>query len=439
MGIRNKLSPSEEGEIQMSKQYKFETLQLHAGHTVDETGSRAVPIYQTTSYVFKDAEQAAGRFALTDPGAIYTRLGGPTQSVLEERVAQLEGGAGAVAVASGSAAVTYAIQNVASAGENIISASTLYGGTHVLFSSTLPKLGINVKFVNPDNLNEFEEAIDENTKAIYIETISNPEINLIDVQAVADIAHKHNIILIVDNTFASPYLFRPLEHGADVVVESATKFLGGHGTTLAGVVIESGKFDYKASGKYPDFVEGDSHYNGIVYGDLPIPFTVKIRATLLRDTGASLTPIAAWFILQGVETLSLRVERHVENARKVVEFLSNHPKVEWVNYPELATSKYKALADKYFPKGVGSVFTFGVKGGKEAGIKFVDALDIFCNLANVGDAKSLVIHPASTTHAQLNEAEQKAAGVTPDMIRISIGIENADDLIADLEQALANA
>ena len=423
----------------MSKQYKFETLQLHAGHTVDETGSRAVPIYQTTSYVFKDAEQAAGRFALTDPGAIYTRLGGPTQSVLEERVAQLEGGAGAVAVASGSAAVTYAIQNVASAGENIISASTLYGGTHVLFSSTLPKLGINVKFVNPDNLNEFEEAIDENTKAIYIETISNPEINLIDVQAVADIAHKHNIILIVDNTFASPYLFRPLEHGADVVVESATKFLGGHGTTLAGVVIESGKFDYKASGKYPDFVEGDSHYNGIVYGDLPIPFTVKIRATLLRDTGASLTPIAAWFILQGVETLSLRVERHVENARKVEEFLSNHPKVEWVNYPELATSKYKALADKYFPKGVGSVFTFGVKGGKEAGIKFVDALDIFSNLANVGDAKSLVIHPASTTHAQLNEAEQKAAGVTPDMIRISIGIENADDLIADLEQALANA
>ncbi len=423
----------------MSKQYKFETLQLHAGHTVDETGSRAVPIYQTTSYVFKDAEQAAGRFALTDPGAIYTRLGGPTQSVLEERVAQLEGGAGAVAVASGSAAVTYAIQNVASAGENIISASTLYGGTHVLFSSTLPKLGINVKFVNPDNLNEFEEAIDENTKAIYIETISNPEINLIDVQAVADIAHKHNIILIVDNTFASPYLFRPLEHGADVVVESATKFLGGHGTTLAGVVIESGKFDYKASGKYPDFVEGDSHYNGIVYGDLPIPFTVKIRATLLRDTGASLTPIAAWFILQGVETLSLRVERHVENARKVVEFLSNHPKVEWVNYPELTTSKYKALADKYFPKGVGSVFTFGVKGGKEAGIKFVDALDIFSNLANVGDAKSLVIHPASTTHAQLNEAEQKAAGVTPDMIRISIGIENADDLIADLEQALANA
>ena len=423
----------------MSKQYKFETLQLHAGHTVDETGSRAVPIYQTTSYVFKDAEQAAGRFALTDPGAIYTRLGGPTQSVLEERVAQLEGGAGAVAVASGSAAVTYAIQNVASAGENIISASTLYGGTHVLFSSTLPKLGINVKFVNPDNLNEFEEAIDENTKAIYIETISNPEINLIDVQAVADIAHKHNIILIVDNTFASPYLFRPLEHGADVVVESATKFLGGHGTTLAGVVIESGKFDYKASGKYPDFVEGDSHYNGIVYGDLPIPFTVKIRATLLRDTGASFTPIAAWFILQGVETLSLRVERHVENARKVVEFLSNHPKVEWVNYPELATSKYKALADKYFPKGVGSVFTFGVKGGKEAGIKFVDALDIFSNLANVGDAKSLVIHPASTTHAQLNEAEQKAAGVTPDMIRISIGIENADDLIADLEQALANA
>ena len=423
----------------MSKQYKFETLQLHAGHTVDETGSRAVPIYQTTSYVFKDAEQAAGRFALTDPGAIYTRLGGPTQSVLEERVAQLEGGAGAVAVASGSAAVTYAIQNVASAGENIISASTLYGGTHVLFSSTLPKLGINVKFVNPDNLNEFEEAIDENTKAIYIETISNPEINLIDVQAVADIAHKHNIILIVDNTFASPYLFRPLEHGADVVVESATKFLGGHGTTLAGVVIESGKFDYKASGKYPDFVEGDSHYNGIVYGDLPIPFTVKIRAQLLRDTGACITPLASWQILQGIETLSLRVERHVENARKVVDFLSKHPKVAWVSYPELEDSKYKALADKYFSKGVGAVFTFGVKGGKEAGIKLVDSLEIFSNLANVADAKSLVIHPASTTHAQLNEEQQKSAGVTPDMIRVSIGLENIDDIIEDLAQALDKA
>ncbi len=423
----------------MSKQFKFETNQLHAGHTVDSTGSRAVPIYQTTSFVFKDAEQAAARFALTDPGAIYSRLGNPTNDVLEARVAALEGGAGALSVGSGSAAVTYAVQNVAGTGDNIVAAATLYGGTHNLLTSTLPRFGITTHFVNPDDLNAFEAAIDDNTKAIYIETIGNPEINLIDVQAVADIAHKHNIILIVDNTFGSPYLFRPFEHGADVVVHSATKYLGGHGTTIAGVIVESGKFDYKASSKYPDFVNGDEHYNGLVYGDLPIPFTVKVRAQLLRDTGATLTPLAAWQILQGIETLSLRVERHVENTRKAVEFLSNHPKVAWVNYPELATSKYKALADKYFPKGVGAVFTFGIKGGKEAGIKFVDALDIFSNLANVADAKSLVIHPASTTHAQLNEEAQKAAGVTPDMVRLSIGLENIDDIIEDLAQALEQA
>ena len=423
----------------MSKQFKFETNQLHAGHTVDSTGSRAVPIYQTTSFVFKDAEQAAARFALTDPGAIYSRLGNPTNDVLEARVAALEGGAGALSVGSGSAAVTYAVQNVAGTGDNIVAAATLYGGTHNLLTSTLPRFGITTHFVNPDDLNAFEAAIDDNTKAIYIETIGNPEINLIDVQAVADIAHKHNIILIVDNTFGSPYLFRPFEHGADVVVHSATKYLGGHGTTIAGVIVESGKFDYKASSKYPDFVNGDEHYNGLVYGDLPIPFTVKVRAQLLRDTGATLTPLAAWQILQGIETLSLRVERHVENTRKAVEFLSNHPKVAWVNYPELATSKYKALADKDFPKGVGAVFTFGIKGGKEAGIKFVDALDIFSNLANVADAKSLVIHPASTTHAQLNEEAQKAAGVTPDMVRLSIGLENIDDIIEDLAQALEQA
>ena len=376
----------------MSKQYRFETLQLHAGQTVDPTGSRAVPIYQTTSFVFKDAEEAAGRFALTNPGGIYSRLGNPTTDVLDARVAQLEGGAGGIAVASGSAAITYSILNVANAGDNIVAASTLY-----------------------------------------------PGINLVDVQAVADIAHKHNIILIVDNTFASPYLFRPLEHGADVVVHSATKYLGGHGTTLAGVVVESGKFDYKGSGKYPGFSEGDEHYNGLVYGDLPIPFTVKIRAQLLRDTGACITPLASWQILQGVETLSLRVERHVENTRKVVDFLTKHPKVAWVSYPELEDSKYKALADKYFPKGVGAVFTFGVKGGKEAGIKLVDSLEIFSNLANVADAKSLVIHPASTTHAQLNEEQQKSAGVTPDMIRVSIGLENIDDIIEDLAQALDKA
>lgn len=423
----------------MSKQYKFETLQLHAGHTVDPTGSRAVPIYQTTSFVFKDAEQAAARFALQEPGGIYSRLGNPTNDVLEARVAQLEGGAGAVSVGSGSAAVNYAITNVADAGDNIVAASTLYGGTYNLFTATLPRFGITTKFVNPDNLDEFEAAIDDRTKAVYIEVIGNPGINLVDVEAVADIAHKHGIILIVDNTFASPYLFRPFEHGADVVVHSATKYLGGHGTTIAGVVVESGKFDYKASGKYPGFTEGDEHYNGLVYADLPIPFTVKVRAQLLRDTGATLTPLAAWQILQGIETLSLRVERHVENARKITDFLSNHPKVAWVNYPELPGNKYNDLAKKYFPKGVGAVFTFGIKGGKEAGVKFVDALEIFSNLANVADAKSLVIHPASTTHAQLDEEAQKAAGVTPDMIRLSVGLENIDDLIDDLSQALDKA
>lgn len=416
--------------------YKFETLQLHAGHTVDATGSRAVPIYQTTSYVFKDAEQAAGRFALTDAGPIYTRLGNPTQDVLESRVAALEGGAGAIAVASGSAAITYAIENVASAGDNIIAASTLYGGTYNLFSATLPRFGITTKFVNPDNLDEFKAAIDDKTKAIYVESVGNPGANLVDLEAIAEIAHAHGIIVIVDNTFGTPYLFRPFEHGADVVVHSATKYLGGHGTTIAGVIVESGKFDYKASGRYPGFVEGDVHYNGLVYGDLPIPFTVKVRAQLLRDTGASITPLAAWLIIQGIETLSLRVERHVENTRKVVDFLVNHPKIAYVNYPELPNSPYKALADKYFPNGVGAVFTFGVKGGKEEGIKFVDALEIFSNLANVADAKSLVIHPASTTHAQLSPEEQLTAGVKPEQLRVSIGIENVDDIIADLAQAL---
>lgn len=416
--------------------YKFETLQLHAGHTVDATGSRAVPIYQTTSYVFKDAEQAAGRFALTDAGPIYTRLGNPTQDVLEGRVAALEGGAGAIAVASGSAAVTYAIQNVASTGDNIVAASTLYGGTYNLFSATLPRFGITTKFVNPDNLDEFKAAIDDNTKAVYVESVGNPGANLVDLEAIAEIAHAHGIIVIVDNTFGTPYLFRPFEHGADVVVHSATKYLGGHGTTIAGVIVESGKFDYKASGRYPGFVEGDVHYNGLVYGDLPIPFTVKVRAQLLRDTGASITPLAAWLIIQGIETLSLRVERHVENTRKVVDFLVNHPKIAYVNYPELPNSPYKALADKYFPNGVGAVFTFGVKGGKEEGIKFVDALEIFSNLANVADAKSLVIHPASTTHAQLSPEEQLTAGVKPEQLRVSIGIENVEDIIADLAQAL---
>ena len=373
---------------------------------------------------------------MTDAGPIYTRLGNPTQDVLEGRIAALEGGAGAIAVASGSAAIAYAIQNVASAGDNIVAASTLYGGTYNLFSATLPRFGITTKFVNPDNLEEFTAAIDDNTKAVYVESVGNPGANLVDLEAIAEIAHAHGIIVIVDNTFGTPYLFRPFEYGADVVVHSATKYLGGHGTTIAGVIVESGKFDYKASGRYPGFVEGDVHYNGLVYGDLPIPFTVKVRAQLLRDTGAAITPLAAWLIIQGIETLSLRVERHVENTRKVVDFLVNHPKIAYVNYPELPNSPYKALADKYFPNGVGAVFTFGVKGGKEEGIKFVDALEIFSNLANVADAKSLVIHPASTTHAQLSPEEQLTAGVKPEQLRVSIGIENVEDIIADLAQAL---
>ena len=419
------------------KKLKFETLQIHAGQTLDPTGARAVPIYQTTSYVFDNAEQAAGRFALTDAGNIYTRLTNPTTSVVDERVAALEGGTAGITVASGSAAITYAILNIAEAGDNLVSAGTLYGGTYNLFSVTLPKLGINTTFVDPDDVTNFENAINEKTKAIFIETIGNPGANLVDIEAVADIAHRHNIPLIVDNTFGTPYLIRPIEYGADVVVHSATKFLGGHGTTLGGVIVESGKFDWK-SGKFPGFTEPDSHYNGLVFGDLGgIAFTTKIRAQVLRDTGACISPINSFLLLQGIETLSLRVERHVENARKVVDFLVAHHKVAWVNYPNLEGSKYKALADKYFPKGAGSIFTFGVKGGKAAGGKFIDNLELFSNLANVADAKSLVIHPATTTHAQLNDEQLIAAGVSADMIRLSIGIENIDDIIADLDQALA--
>jgi len=419
------------------KKFKFETLQIHAGQTVDATGSRAVPIHQTTSFVFESAEQAAGRFALTDAGNIYTRLTNPTTSVLDERVAQLEGGTSGITVASGSAATTYAILNIASAGDNIVAASTLYGGTYNLFSVTLPIFGVTTTFVDPDYPENFQNAINNKTKAIFIETIGNPGINLIDIEAVANIAHKNNIPLIVDNTFGTPYLIRPIEFGADVIVHSATKFLGGHGTTLGGVIVESGKFDWK-SGKFPGFTEPDSHYNGLVFGDLGGgAFTTKIRAQLLRDTGACIAPLSSFLLLLGIETLSIRVERHVENTVKVVDYLSKHPKVSWVNYPSLAGNKYKALADKYFPKGVGSIFTFGVKGGKEAGAKLIDNLELFSNLANVADAKSLVIHPATTTHAQLSEDEMKSAGVTPDMVRLSIGIENIDDIIADLDQALA--
>ncbi|MQS89990.1 O-acetylhomoserine aminocarboxypropyltransferase/cysteine synthase family protein [Companilactobacillus mishanensis] len=417
--------------------YKFETLQVHAGQTVDETGSRAVPIYQTTSYVFKDPQQAADRFALRDPGNIYTRLTNPTNSVFEQRIAELENGTGGVALSTGAAAITAAIENIASEGDEIVSASTLYGGTYNLFNVTLPKLGIKTHFVNSDDPENFEKEINDHTKALYLESIGNPDINLADLPAIAKIAHNHGILLIVDNTFATPYLYRPLDFGADIVVESATKFIGGHGTTMGGTIVENGKFDYKASGRYPEFTTPDPQYNGLVFADLGGgAFTTKVRAEVLRDTGGAISPFNSFLLLQGLETLSLRLERHVSNTRKVIEFLNNHPKVAWIKYPELPDSPYNDLAKRDFPKGVGSIFTIGLTGGEDAGKSLITKLNIFSLLANVGDAKSLIIHPASTTHAQLNEEELRATGITPDLIRISIGIENADDLIADLSQAL---
>lgn len=421
----------------MKRKYSFETLQVHGGQTPDkETGARAVPIYQTTSYVFENADHAAARFALKDAGNIYTRLTNPTTSVVDERIALLEGGTAGITVASGSAAIYYAILNIAGAGDEIVSASTLYGGTYNMFSVTLPKIGIKTVFVDPDDINNFEKAINEKTKAVYIESIGNPNANLIDIEKVAEIAHRHNLPLIVDNTFGTPYLIRPIEYGADIVVHSATKFLGGHGTSIGGVIVESGKFNWK-NGKFKDFIEPDIHYNGIVFGDLGgMAFTTKIRAQILRDTGACISPFNSFLLLQGIETLSLRVERHVENTRKVVEYLNSHPKIEWVNYPEVEGNKYNELAKRYFPKGAGSIFTFGIKGGLEAGKKFIDSLNLFSILANVADAKSLVIHPASTTHAQMTEEEQKISGIAPELIRISIGIENINDIIEDLEQSL---
>ena len=421
---------------------KFDTLQVHAGQTPDPTtGSRAVPIYQTTSYVFKNAEHAANLFALKEFGNIYTRLMNPTTDVLEQRIAALEGGVGALAVASGSSAITYSILNIAGVGDEIVSASTLYGGTYNLFSYTLPKLGIHTVFVDPDNPENFRAAITDKTKALYIETIGNPGINIIDIEAVANIAHENKIPLIIDNTFGTPYLIRPIEYGADIVVHSATKFIGGHGTSIGGVIVDSGKFDWKGSGKFPGLTEPDPSYHGVVYADAvgPLAYIIKARVQLLRDTGAALSPFNSFQFIQGLETLSLRVQRHVENAEKIAEFLSKHPAVEWVNYPGLPDNKYYALAQKYLPKGAGSIFTFGIKGGKEAGIRFIDGLEIFSLLANVADAKSLVIHPASTTHSQLSEEEQRSAGVTPEQIRLSIGIEDAEDLIYDLDQALKKA
>lgn len=424
------------------RKWKFDTLQVYAGQVADPTtGARAVPIYQTTSYVFRDVQHAADLFALKEAGYIYTRIMNPTTDVFEQRVAVLEGGVGGLATASGSAAITYAILNIASAGDEIVSASTLYGGTYNLFADTFKTFGIRVHFVNPDDPENFRRAITSRTKAVYIEAIGNPGINLIDIEAVAAIAHENGIPLVVDNTFGTPYLIRPFEFGADIVVHSATKFMGGHGTSIGGVIVDSGKFDWSASGKFPGLTEPDPSYHGIRYAtDVgAVAYITKARVGLLRNTGACLSPFNAFLLLQGLETLSLRVERHVANAKTIAHYLQDHPRVAWVNYPSLEGSKYYHLAQKYFPKGCGSIFTFGIKGGLEAGIKFINSLQLFSHLANVADAKSLVIHPASTTHSQLSEEELIAAGVTPDQIRLSIGIEDVGDLIYDLDQALAKA
>jgi O-acetylhomoserine (thiol)-lyase len=421
------------------RKLKFDTLQVHAGQIPDSaTGSRATPIYQTTSYVFRNCEHAANLFSLKESGNIYSRMMNPTTEVFEQRVAALEGGSGALAVASGSAAVTYAVLNIAGVGDEIVAASTLYGGTYNLFTNTLPRLGITTRFVDPDDPENFYQAITAKTKAIYFETIGNPSINLVDLEAVTKLAHENGIPVIVDNTFGTPYLIRPIEYGADVVVHSATKFIGGHGTSIGGVIVDSGRFDWAADGKFPGLTEPDPGYHNLKYVEAfgPVAYITKARVQLLRDTGAAVSPFNSFLFLQGLETLSLRVAKHVANTQQIVEFLNSHPQVAWVNYPGLPGNKYHELARRYFPKGVGSIFTFGIKGGVAAGKKFSDSLEIFSLLANVADAKSLVIHPASTTHQQLSEAAQKAAGVTPDMIRLSIGLEDVADLIDDLDQAL---
>ncbi len=422
----------------MTREFRFETKQLHAGQTVDPTTkSRAVPIYQTTSYVFDDTQEGEDLFALRKPGNIYTRLMNPTSDVFEQRMAALEGGSAALATSSGSAAITYSILNIAGAGDHIVAAATLYGGTYNLLHTTLPRYGIETTFVQPDDPENFAAAVRENTKALYIESLGNPGINVIDIERVAEIAHENKVPLIVDNTFGTPYLIRPFEFGADVVVHSATKFIGGHGTSIGGVIVDGGTFDW-AGGKFPWFTQPDESYHGIRFADLgAAAFVTKIRVQLMRDTGACLSPFNSFLFLQGLETLSLRVERHVENAKRAAEYLSGHEKVAWVHYPSLAGDRYHALARKYFPKGAGSIFTFGVKGGAEKARQFIDHLELFSNLANVADAKSLVVHPASSTHQQLSPEEQAAAGVTPDQVRVSIGLENIDDIIEDLETAFS--
>lgn len=423
----------------MSNNFRFETNQLHAGQKPDsETKSRAVPIYQTASYVFDNTTQAEDLFALKESGNIYTRIMNPTTDVLEKRLATLEGGVGALATASGSAAITYSILNLANSGDEIVSASTIYGGTYNLFKITLPKLGIKTTFVNPDILENFENAITSKTKAIFIETIGNPLTNLIDIEGVAKIAHNNGIPLIVDNTFGTPYLINPISHGADIVVHSTTKFICGHGTSIGGILIDSGNFDWSQNDKFPDFITPDESYHGIsYYKDLgEMAYTVKARVQLLRDIGACISPFNSFLLLQGLETLSLRIERHVKNAEAIVNYLSDHEKVSWVNYPNLKGNKYFSLAVKYFPKGVGSIFTFGVKGGSKGAMNFINNLEIFSHLANVADAKSLVIHPYSTTHQQISKEDKKLIGITEDMIRISIGIEHIEDLVKDIENAL---
>ena len=422
-----------------NRKYKFETIQLHAGQENPDPASdaRAVPIYQTTSYVFKNSAHAAARFGLTDAGNIYGRLTNSTVDVFEQRVAALEGGVAALGVASGAAAITYTFLNLAQAGDNIVSAQTIYGGTYNLLAHTLPQYGITTTFVDADKENAFEEAIDDHTKAIFIETIGNPNATLIDIEAVAAIAHAHKIPLVVDSTFATPYLVRPIEYGADIVVHSATKFIGGHGTAIGGVIVDSGKFDWEASGKFPSLVDPNPSYHGISFTKAvgPAAFVTKIRAILLRDTGATLAPLHAFLFLQGLETLSLRVERHVENALKVVDFLSKHPQVERVNHPSLPDHPHHELYKKYFPNGGASIFTFDIKGDAKEAQDFIDHLEIFSLLANVADVKSLVIHPASTTHSQLTEAELLEQGIRPNTIRLSIGTEHIDDIIEDLSQA----
>ena len=425
----------------MNNNYKFETLQLHVGQEQPDpaTDSRAVPIYQTTSYVFRNCALAAARFGLTDAGNIYGRLTNSTQDVLEKRLAALEGGVAALATASGAAAISYTIQALAQAGDHIVAQKTIYGGSYNLLAHTLPQFGVSTTFVNSHDLTEVENAIQDNTKAIYLETLGNPNSDIPDIDAIAAIAHRHGLPLVIDNTFGTPYLVRPIEHGADIVLHSATKFIGGHGTTLGGIIVDSGKFDWKANGKYAPIANPNPSYHGVSFVDAvgPAAFVTYIRAILLRDTGAAISPFNAFLLLQGVETLSLRLDRHTENTKKVVEFLANHPKVEHVNHPSLPEHPDHALYEKYFANGGGSIFTFEIKGGQEEAHKFIDSLEIFSLLANVADVKSLVIHPATTTHSQLSAEELLDQGIKPNTIRLSIGTEHIDDIIDDLEKGFA--